>query len=301
MKLVRFGEAGAERPGLIGADGALRDLSGVVPDISGSALTSEGLARIRAVDPASLPEAPADARLGPCVGRVGNFIGVGLNYADHAAETGLRIPREPILFNKAPNCIVGANDDVMLPKAEQRTDWEVELAFVVGDRAYNVEPEDALKHIAGVCICNDVSERHFQTERSGQWVKGKSSPTFGPLGPWLVTLDEAGDLDSLDMFLDVDGRRMQTGNTSTMIFKIPFLLSYISSFMVLDPGDVVTTGTPPGVGMGKTPPTYLKAGDTMRLGITGLGEQTQNVVNFSEEAAGAHRAHAYPSGFDIPR
>jgi 2-keto-4-pentenoate hydratase/2-oxohepta-3-ene-1,7-dioic acid hydratase in catechol pathway len=280
MKLVRFGEAGAERPGLIDAEGAIRDLSSVAPDIAGSTLTASGLERIRAVDPASLPLAPADARLGPCVGAVRNFIGVGLNYADHAEETGLRIPREPILFNKAPNCIVGPRDEVMLPKAGQKVDWEVEIAFVIGDRASNVSEEDALKHIAGVCICNDVSERHFQTERSGQWTKGKGCPTFGPIGPWLVTLDEAGDLDALDMFLDLNGQRMQTGSTSTMIFKIPYLLSYISTFMTLDPGDVVTTGTPPGVGMAMKPPVFLKAGDSMRLGITGLGEQEQKVVAF---------------------
>ncbi|HVI28949.1 fumarylacetoacetate hydrolase family protein [Hansschlegelia sp.] len=300
MKLVRFGEAGAERPGLIDAAGAIRDLSDVVPDIAGKSLTKAGLERIRRVDPDTLPLAPADARLGPCVGDVRNFIGVGLNFADHAAETGLRIPREPILFNKAPNCIVGPNDDVMLPKGHQRVDWEVELAFVIGDRALYVSEEEALSHVAGVCVCNDVSERYFQTERSGQWTKGKGCPTFGPLGPWLVTLDEAGDLDNLEMFLDVNGRRAQTGSTSTMIFKISYLVSYISQFMALDPGDVVTTGTPPGVGMGMTPPTYLKAGDVMRLGIQGLGEQRQQVVAFHHEAD-AHPAHAHPSGLDLVR
>ena len=300
MKLVRFGEGGAERPGLIDAAGAIRDLSDVVPDIAGKSLTKAGLERIRRVDPDTLPLAPADARLGPCVGDVRNFIGVGLNFADHAAETGLRIPREPILFNKAPNCIVGPNDDVMLPKGHQRVDWEVELAFVIGDRALYVSEEEALSHVAGVCVCNDVSERYFQTERSGQWTKGKGCPTFGPLGPWLVTLDEAGDLDNLEMFLDVNGRRAQTGSTSTMIFKISYLVSYISQFMALDPGDVVTTGTPPGVGMGMTPPTYLKAGDVMRLGIQGLGEQRQQVVAFHHEGE-AHPAHAHPSGLDLVR
>lgn len=298
MKLVRFGEPGAERPGLIDADGKVRDLSDVVPDIAGAALTSAGLKRIRDHDPAALPLAPEGARLGACVGDVRNFIGVGLNFADHAAETGLRVPREPILFNKAPNCVVGANDDVMLPKTHQKVDWEVEIAFVVGDRASNVAEEDALSHIAGVCVCNDVTERHFQTERSGQWTKGKGCPTFGPLGPWLVTLDEAGDLDNLDMFLDVNGRRMQTGSTSTMIFRIPYLLSYISTFMTLDPGDVITTGTPPGVGMAMDPPTFLKAGDVMRVGVQGLGEQTQSVVAWSE---GHHGAHVYRSGFDFKR
>lgn len=300
MKLVRFGEFGAERPGLIDGDGKLRDLSDVVPDIAGGALTAEGLERIRSHDPASLPEAPDGARLGACVGNVRNFIGVGLNFADHAAETGLRAPREPILFNKAPNCIVGASDDVMLPKSAQKVDWEVELAFVVGDRAANVAEEDALAHIAGVCVCNDVTERHFQTERSGQWTKGKGCPTFGPLGPWLVTLDEAGDLDDLEMFLDLNGRRMQTGSTSTMIFRLPYLLSYISTFMTLDPGDVVTTGTPPGVGMAMEPPVFLKPGDAMRLGVKGLGEQQQTIVAYRETEEG-RGSSAYKTGFDIPR
>lgn len=299
MKLVRFGERGAERPGAIDAAGRIRDLSGVVPDIAGDVLTAHGLARIRDHDLESLPEAPAEARIGPCVGRVGNFIGVGLNFADHAAETGLRVPREPILFNKATNCIVGPNDDVMLPKTAQKVDWEVELAFVIGDRASNVAEEDALSHIAGVCICNDVTERHFQTERSGQWTKGKGCPTFGPLGPWLVTLDEAGDIDNLAMHLDVNGRRMQSGSTATMIFRIPYLLSYISQFMTLDPGDVVTTGTPPGVGMAMEPPVFLKAGDVMRLGVAGLGEQQQSVAAWREDSA--RGSTQYKTGFDIPR
>ncbi|MFC3693041.1 fumarylacetoacetate hydrolase family protein [Chenggangzhangella methanolivorans] len=298
MKLVRFGEAGAERPGLIDAEGKVRDLSGVIPDVAGAALTSAGLKRIRDHDPASLPLAPEGARLGACVGGVRNFIGVGLNFADHAAETGLRVPREPILFNKAPNCIVGPEDDVILPKTHEKVDWEVEIAFVIGDRAQNVAEEDALSHIAGVCVCNDVTERHFQTERSGQWTKGKGCPTFGPLGPWLVTLDEAGDLDNLDMWLDLNGRRMQNGSTSTMIFRIPYLLSYISSFMTLDPGDVVTTGTPPGVGMAMDPPVFLKPGDVMRLGVQGLGEQSQTVVGYRPDDG---RASAYRTGFDIAR
>jgi len=298
MKLVRFGEPGAERPGLIDADGRIRDLSDVTPDIAGATLTADELKRIRDRDASSLPLAPEGVRLGACVGSVRNFIGVGLNFADHAAETGLRVPREPILFNKAPNCIVGPNDDVILPKTHQKVDWEVELAFVVGDRASNVAEEDALAHIAGVCICNDVTERHFQTERSGQWTKGKGCPTFGPLGPWLVTLDEAGDLDNLDMRLDLNGRRMQTGSTSTMIFRIPYLLSYISSFMTLDPGDVVTTGTPPGVGMALEPPVFLKPGDTMRLAVEGLGEQSQTVVGYRPDDG---RASAFRTGFDIPR
>ncbi len=300
MKLVRFGEAGAERPGVLDAEGAIRDLSGIVPDIAGDVLTSAGLEHIRRHDPASLPKAPEGVRVGACVGDVRNFIGVGLNFADHAAETGLRVPREPILFNKAPNCVVGPNDDVMLPKAAQKVDWEVELAFVIGDRASNVDEADALRHVAGVCICNDVTERHFQTERSGQWTKGKGCPTFGPLGPWLVTLDEAGNLDDLAMTLEVNGRRMQNGSTSTMIFRIPYLLSYISSFMTLDPGDVVTTGTPPGVGMALDPPAYLGAGDTMRLAIAGLGEQSQTVVAWRDTSAG-YGSSTYKTGFDIPR
>jgi len=280
MKLVRFGPAGAEKPGIIDKDGAIRDLSGIVPDIAGEALTAAGLDRIRAVDPASLPLAPAGARLGPCVGGVRHFVAVGLNYVDHAHETGLPIPEEPILFNKAPNCIVGPNDDVILPKTHQKVDWEVEIAFVIGDRAENVEKDGALSHVAGVCICNDVSERHFQVERGGQWMKGKGCPTFGPLGPWLVTLDEIPDLQNLGMWLDVNGERKQTGSTSTMIFDIEYLVSYISDFLTLDPGDVVTTGTPPGVGMGMKPPQYLKAGDVVSLGIDLLGEQRQTVVPY---------------------
>jgi len=280
MKLVRFGPAGAEKPGIIDKDGAIRDLSGIVPDIAGEALTAAGLDRIRAVDPASLPLAPAGARLGPCVGGVRHFVAVGLNYVDHAHETGLPIPEEPILFNKAPNCIVGPNDDVILPKTHQKVDWEVEIAFVIGDRAENVEKDGALSHVAGVCICNDVSERHFQVERGGQWMKGKGCPTFGPLGPWLVTLDEIPDLQNLGMWLDVNGERKQTVSTSTMIFDIEYLVSYISDFLTLDPGDVVTTGTPPGVGMGMKPPQYLKAGDVVSLGIDLLGEQRQTVVPY---------------------
>ncbi|WP_020184976.1 fumarylacetoacetate hydrolase family protein [Methylopila sp. 73B] len=280
MKLVRFGPAGAEKPGIVDKDGAIRDLSGIVADIAGEALTAVGLDRIRAVDPASLPLAPAGARLGPCVGGVRHFVAVGLNYVDHAHETGLPIPEEPILFNKAPNCIVGPDDDVILPKTHQKVDWEVEIAFVIGDRAENVAKDGALSHVAGVCICNDVSERHFQVERGGQWMKGKGCPTFGPLGPWLVTLDEIPDLQNLDMWLDVNGERKQTGSTSTMIFDIEYLVSYISDFVTLDPGDVVTTGTPPGVGMGMKPPQYLKAGDVVTLGIDLLGEQRQTVVPY---------------------
>lgn len=280
MKLVRFGNPGAEKPGLVDGDGVIRDLSAHIGDIDGRTLGAETLARIAALDPASLPCAPAGVRLGAPVGNVRNFIGIGLNYADHAAEAGLRIPREPVIFNKIGNCIVGPNDDVMMPKGGERLDWEVEIAFVISQRARYVEEADAARYIAGYLVCNDVSERHFQTERSGQWVKGKCCETFGPLGPWLVTPDEVGDVDNLAMWLDVNGVRRQTGNTSTMIFKIPFILSYVTQFMVLEPGDVVTTGTPPGVALGMKEPAWLKPGDEMRLGIDRLGEQRQRVVAF---------------------
>jgi 2-keto-4-pentenoate hydratase/2-oxohepta-3-ene-1,7-dioic acid hydratase in catechol pathway len=275
MKLVRFGAAGEEKPGIVDAGGRVRDLSGVVPDIGGLGLGEAAMARIRAVDPATLPEAPAGARLGPCVAGVGNFVAVGLNYADHAAETGAPIPAEPILFNKAPSCIVGPDDDVTIPKASTKTDWEVELAIVIGTRASYVHANNALEYVAGYCVCNDVSEREFQLERGGTWSKGKGCPTFGPLGPWLVTPDEIPDVQNLSMFLDVNGERMQTGSTKTMIFSCAQIVSYISHFMILEPGDVITTGTPPGVGMGMKPPRYLKAGDRVRLGIEGLGEQSQ--------------------------
>ena len=281
MKLVRFGAKGQEKPGLIDLNGQVRDLSGMISDLAGDALLPESLARIAALDPATLPLAPAGARLGSCVARPGNFVAVGLNFADHAAETGNPIPEEPVLFNKAPNCAIGPNDDVMIPKGSLKLDWEVEFAFVIGKRARYVEEKDALAHVAGYCICNDVSERHFQIERSGQWTKGKSCETFGPLGPWLVTPDELADTSDLAMWLEVNGEKMQNGSTKTMIFRVPFLVHYISQFMVLDPGDVVTTGTPPGVGLGMKPPRFLKAGDKMRLGIAGLGEQHQSVVPFT--------------------
>lgn len=282
MKLVRFGAPGAEKPGLVDAGGVIRDLSGHVSDISGNELSPQGLAKLKAIDPNSLPAAPAGVRLGSPVGNVRNFIAVGLNYSDHAAETGAAIPTEPILFNKLPNCIVGPNDNVKIPKGSKKLDWEVEIAFVIGTRARYVEEKDALKHIAGYTICNDVSERHFQLERSGQWMKGKCAETFGPLGPWLVTTDEIADPQKLGMRLDVNGKRMQNGNTNTMIFSIAHQLHYISQFMVLEPGDVVTTGTPPGVGLGMKPPVFLKAGDVMVLEIDGLGRQQQTVVPFTE-------------------
>ena len=282
MKLVRFGAPGAEKPGLVDAGGTIRDASAHVKDFDGAGLSPASLDALRKLDLASLPAAPAGVRLGSPVARPANFIAVGLNYEDHAKETNSPIPTEPILFNKLANCIVGPNDDVMMPKAAQKLDWEVEIAFVIGTRARYVEEKDALKHIAGYAICNDVSERHFQIERGGQWMKGKCFETSGPLGPWLVTPDEVEDVQNLSMWLDVNDRRMQTGSTRTMIFTIPYLVHYISQFMVLDPGDVVTTGTPPGVGLGMKPPVFLKAGDVMKLHIQGLGQQTQKVVPFRE-------------------
>ncbi len=280
MKLVRFGAAGAEKPGLVDASGIVRDLSGHIADITGETLSPASLATLRKLDPKSLPEAPKGARLGAPVARSANFIAVGLNYADHAAEAGMPIPPEPILFNKLANCIVGPNDDVMMPKGALKLDWECEIAFVMGQRTRYVEEKDALKYVAGYCVCNDVSERHFQQERSGQWMKGKCFETSGPLGPWLVTTDEIPDAQALTMTLDVNGKRMQTGSTKTMIFSIAHLVHYISQFMVLEAGDVVTTGTPPGVGLGMKPQVFLKAGDVMTLGIEGLGEQRQTVVPF---------------------
>jgi 2,4-diketo-3-deoxy-L-fuconate hydrolase len=281
MKLVRFGSHGSEQPGLIDADGNIRDLSSIVPDLADEALSPAALEEIANADHSLLPIVEGKPRLGACVGYVGNFIAVGLNYADHAAETGAAIPAEPILFNKAPSCIVGPYDDVMIPRNSVKTDWEVELAVVIGSRASYVDEADALDVVAGFCICNDVSERAFQAERGGQWMKGKGCPTFGPLGPWLVTPDEIPDLQKLDMWLDVNGKRMQTGSTAKMIFGVRHIVSYISQFMILEPGDVITTGTPPGVGLGMKPPRFLKAGDVMSLGIAGLGEQRQTVVAYS--------------------
>lgn len=277
MKLVRFGAAGAEKPGLIDADGKIRDLSGVVADISGDVLSRAGRERLSALDPASLPLAPEDSRYGACVGRVGNFIAVGLNYADHAAESGMPVPAEPVLFNKAPSCIGGPDDTILIPRGSEKTDWEVELAVVIGERASYVSEADALNYVAGYCVCNDISERAYQIERGGQWTKGKGCPTFGPIGPWLVTEDEV-DTSDLAMTLSVNGELVQNGSSSTMVFKVPFLVHYISQFMVLEPGDVITTGTPPGVGMGMKPPRYLKPGDRMEVSIAGLGTQRQVVA-----------------------
>jgi 2,4-diketo-3-deoxy-L-fuconate hydrolase len=280
MKLVRFGNPGAEKPGIVDAHGMIRDLSVYVSDFTSATLSPESLAMIRALDTDALPLAPAGARIGAPVAGSHNFIAIGLNFADHAKETNQEIPTEPILFSKAPNCIVGPDDDVMYPKDAVNMDWEVEVAFVVGTRARYVGESEAMAHIAGFCICNDLSERRFQVKRGGQWVKGKSAETFGPMGPWLVTPDEIPDVGNLAMSLDVNGVRKQTGSTKTMIFSIPFLLAYITQFMVLDPGDVVTTGTPPGVGSARDPREYLKAGDVMTLAIDGLGTQRQTVVPF---------------------
>jgi len=281
MKLLRYGPPGAEKPGMLDSRGKLRDLSGEIADIDGAALQPGALAHLASLDPAKLPKVPGRPRLGPPVGRVGKVVAVGLNYADHAAESGLKVPKEPILFMKTTSSIVGPNDDVMIPRGSQKSDWEVELAFAIGRPARYVEEADALSHVAGYLICNDVSEREYQTERSGQWDKGKGCDTFCPLGPWLVTPDEIPDPQVLDLWLDVSGKRMQTGNTRTMVFGVAHLVHYISQFMSLLPGDIVTTGTPPGVGMGMKPPRYLKPGDEMRLGVAGLGEQTQKVVAWS--------------------
>ncbi|MBY0610551.1 MAG: fumarylacetoacetate hydrolase family protein [Beijerinckiaceae bacterium] len=277
MKLVRYGKPGREKPGIIDVDGKIRDLSKHVPDFAGDWLSPRVLDKISKLKIEALPLVRGRPRLGSPVGRVGNFIAIGLNYADHAAETGATPPKEPIIFNKAPSCIVGCNDEVMLPKGSTRTDWEVELAIVIGSRASYVTEREALSYVAGYTICNDVSEREYQLERSGTWTKGKGCPTFGPLGPWLVTKDEIKHPQKLGMWLDLNGERMQTGSTKTMIFGVAHLVSYTSQFMTLEPGDVITTGTPPGVGMGMKPPRYLQPGDIIRLGIEGLGEQKQVV------------------------
>ena len=277
MRLVRFGEAGKEKPGLIDKENVLRDLSDEIDDIAGAHLSRAGLERIRAIDPRSLPKADPSHRLGPPVAGITNFVAVGLNYADHAAETGAEVPREPILFNKALSSIVGPHDDIVIPKGSVSTDWEVEIAVVIGERALNVSEDEAMDHVAGFCLCNDVSERDWQKNRGGQWTKGKSAPTFGPLGPWLVTPDEIPDVQAVDLWLDVNKERRQTGSTATMIFSVRYLVSYISDFMALQPGDVITTGTPPGVGAGMKPPVFLKGGDLIALGGTHLGEQRAGV------------------------
>ena len=278
MKLVRYGNEGAERPGLIDANGVLRDLSAHISDIDGSMLNDAALERLRTLDTEALPAVDGSPRFAPVVGNIGKFLCIGLNYSDHAAETGAAIPEHPILFFKANSAIVGANDDVIIPRGSTHTDWEVELGVVIGTTAKYVSKQEALSHVAGYCIVNDVSERHFQTQLTGQWTKGKSCDTFGPTGPFLVTRDEVPDPQALDMSLDVNGKRMQTGNTSTMIFSVAQIISHLSQLMTLHPGDIITTGTPPGVGMGIKPdPVYLKSGDVMELHISGLGKQRQTV------------------------
>jgi len=289
MKLVRYGEPGREKPGLVDAEGRIRDLSAHVQDISGETLSTEGLARLSRLDPSGLPLVGTTERFGPCVGRVGNFVAIGLNYADHAAETGAAIPAEPIIFNKAPSCIVGPNDNVVIPRGSKKTDWEVELAVVIGERASYVGVGEALDYVAGYCVCHDVSEREFQIERGGTWTKGKGCPTFGPLGPWLVTKDEIPDSGNLAMWLEINGERLQNGSTKTMIFDIRKIVSYVSHFMILEPGDVITTGTPPGVGMAMKPPRFLKSGDVVTLGIEGLGEQRQKVLAYEEQPSNTSR------------
>lgn len=278
MKLLRFGEIGEEKPGVIDKNGTIRDVSSLVSDFTPETISPLMLGTLTRADFASLSEVPANTRIGPPVARTGHFIAIGLNYADHAEESGMPIPTEPIIFSKAPSSLCGPNDDVIIPRGSVKTDWEVELAIVIGERCHYVEEEQALSMILGYALCNDVSEREFQAERGGQWIKGKSAPTFGPLGPWLVTRDEIADPQDLDMFLDVNGERCQTGNTKTMIFSVAHIVSYVSQFMVLEPGDIITTGTPPGVGMGMKPQRFLKSGDNMHLGIAGLGEQRQKVV-----------------------
>jgi 2-keto-4-pentenoate hydratase/2-oxohepta-3-ene-1,7-dioic acid hydratase in catechol pathway len=277
MKLLRYGEPGREKPAMLDARGRIRCLSAVVDDIAQDALSAQSLARLRAIDPQGLPQVEGPVRHGPCVGRVGKMICIGLNYADHAAETGAAVPEEPVIFLKATSSIVGPCDTVLKPRGSTKLDWEVELGIVIGDHASYVPEDQAMNHIAGYCVINDVSERNFQIERGGQWDKGKGCDTFGPIGPWLVTRDEVGDVENLKMWLDVNGRRYQNGSTKTMIFKPAFLVHYVSQFMSLQPGDVISTGTPPGVGLGQKPPVYLNVGDVMELGIEGLGTQRQLV------------------------
>lgn len=281
MKLLRYGPKGQEKPGCLDAEGRVRDLSGHVDDISGAALLPDAIAGLKALDVTSLPlvngTPQVDLRLGPCVGQTGKFVCIGLNYADHAAESGLDVPPEPVIFNKWTSAIIGPDDDVIIPRGSKKTDWEVELGIVIGKGGAYINEADAMDYVAGFCVINDVSEREFQIERAGTWDKGKGCDTFGPTGPWLVTPDEVGDYDALSMWLEVDGTRHQNGSTATMVYKVPHLIAYCSQFMSLQPGDIISTGTPPGVGMGLKPPSYLKGGETMRLGIDKLGVQTQNV------------------------
>ena len=282
MKLLRYGSAGSEKPGALDVNGKLRDLSAIVPDISGETLLPDSLARLQALDLTKLPMVEGEPRLGACVGSVGKFLCIGLNYSDHAAESGMAVPAEPVLFMKATSAINGPNDDVVIPRGSQKTDWEVELGVVIGKAARYVSEQDALSHVAGYCVVNDLSERAFQLEGTGQWVKGKSADTFGPIGPWLVTADEVSDPQSLSLWLDIDGKRFQDGTTSTMVFSVAKLVSYVSQYMSLQPGDILSTGTPPGVGLRQKPPRYLRAGETMTLGVEGLGVQQQRVIAWSE-------------------
>ncbi|WP_137109320.1 fumarylacetoacetate hydrolase family protein [Rhodobacter sp. SY28-1] len=278
MKLLRHGTAGSEKPGLLHTDGTIRDLTGLVPDIGGGVLSDPGLAMLRGVDAGALPVVDASTRLGPCVAGTGKFICIGLNYADHAAESGMAVPPEPVIFMKATSAICGPNDPIIIPRGSQKTDWEVELAVIIGTRAKYVSEADAMAHVAGFAVANDVSERAFQAERAGQWTKGKSCDNFGQIGPWLVTRDEVANPQALDMWLTVNGEKMQNGSTRTMVYGVAHLVSYLSQFMTLHPGDVISTGTPPGVGLGQKPPRYLKAGDVVELGIAGLGQQRQDVI-----------------------
>ncbi|MEP3297809.1 MAG: fumarylacetoacetate hydrolase family protein [Pseudoruegeria sp.] len=281
MKLLRYGPTGQEKPGCLDTEGRVRDLSGHIDDLAGAALLPESVAKLQALDVNSLPVVAGtpqeDLRLGPCVGRIGKFICIGLNYSDHAAESGMDVPPEPVIFNKWTSAVVGPDDDVLIPRGSEKTDWEVELGVVIGKGGSYINEADAMSHVAGFCVVNDVSERSYQLERAGTWDKGKGCDTFGPTGPWLVTSDEVGDFNALNMWLEVDGVRYQNGSTSTMVYKVPHLVSYCSQFMSLQPGDVISTGTPPGVGMGLNPQKYLQGGETMRLGIDGLGIQTQTV------------------------
>lgn len=282
MKLLRYGDKGFEKPGLIDPTGGIRDLSQVVPDISGRTLLPGSIDELRNVDCFRLPRVEGPVRIGPCVGMVGKLICIGLNYADHAAESGASVPAEPVLFMKAASAVTGPNDRVVIPRGSQKTDWEVELAVVIGKPAKYVDQKDALSHVAGYCVINDLSERAFQLEGTGQWVKGKSADSFAPIGPWLVTSDEVPDPQNLRLWLEVDGHRYQNGSTATMIFGVSYLVSYVSQFMSLHPGDIISTGTPPGVGLGQKPPVYLRTGNRIKLGIEGLGEQNQQVVDWTD-------------------
>jgi 2-keto-4-pentenoate hydratase/2-oxohepta-3-ene-1,7-dioic acid hydratase in catechol pathway len=278
VKLLRYGSQGQEKPGLLAADGEIRDLSGIIPDLAGEALLPGSIERVRNTDISLLPRVAGRPRIGPCVGGVGKFVCIGLNYSDHAAESGMAVPVEPVVFMKATSSICGPDDTVVIPRGSKKTDWEVELGVVIGKPAKYVEEADALSHVAGYCVINDLSERAFQLEGTGQWVKGKSADTFGPIGPWLVTPDEVPDPQNLEMWLEVDGHRYQNGSTKTMVFGVAHLISYLSRFMSLRSGDIISTGTPPGVGFGQKPPVYLRPGNHIQLGIRGLGQQNQDVA-----------------------